>query len=157
LGDFSVVVVVPAWKTYWSIFSRTFFVLAAGILTAAEGWDWFSDGAAVANAQTLWWLLLGALLGALAAVLWAYRNSPAVTATQKALRAAVQAILASAFFTVTITSTSDLVELQDLIVPTLITIALAFFITYSNNQGGVPQPSDTALDPRVFQPMNKAA
>lgn len=153
-----VIPIVPAWKTMWSIFWRTFTVLAASIFAAAETWDWVSDGAAVANVQNVGWLLLGAAIGGLVAVGWAYVNTPAITALQKAERAAVQALLTSAFATVTITNASDLIALKDMIVPSLAAIALAFLLTYFNNQGGVPQPTDTQqLDPVLFRPFNKAA
>lgn len=135
-----------ALKTYWSIFWRTFTVLAASILVAAQGWDWTSDGANVANASNLGWLLLGAAIGGLAAALWSYVNSPAVTPVEKAIRAAVQALLGSAFFTVTITNTSDVLALKDLIVPSAFVIVSAFLITYFNNQGGTPQPTDATLN-----------
>jgi hypothetical protein len=136
---------IPAWKTYWSIFWRTFTVLAAAIFATAQGWDWFSDGAAVANVQNAGWLLLGAVLGGLVAAGWAYVNTPAVTPVEKATRSAIQALLGSAFATVAITNASDVVGLQDMIVPTLAAVVLAFLLTFFNNQGGVPQPSDLAF------------
>lgn len=148
---------VAVWKTYWSIFWRTFTVLSATIFAAAEGWDWVSDGAAITNTENLGWLLLGAVVGSLVAVGWAFVNTPAVTPFQKACRAAVQGLLASAFASVTITNASDVLALGDLIVPTIAATVLAFLITYFNNQGGVPQPTDMRIASEVFQPMNKAA
>lgn len=145
---------VAAWKVYWSIFWRTFTVLSASILIGAQGWDWVSDGATVANASNLGWLELGATIAALAAALWAYSRTPAVTPIGKATRAAVEALLGSVIFTATITNASDAIALEHLIVPALIGIALAFVITYFNNQGGVPQPTDMTLDTRVFYPFN---
>lgn len=158
MGDVVVPIpVVPAWRVMLSIFTRTFTVLAAAIFAAAETWDWASDGASVANVQNLGWLLLGALLGALVAVGWAFIQTPAVTPLEKATRAAVQALLMSGLATATITNASDLIALKDMIVPSLAAIVLGFLITLLNNQGGVPQPTDTAIDPAVFSPFNRAA
>jgi hypothetical protein len=148
---------IPAWKTYWSIFWRTFTVLAAAVFAAAQTWDWASNGAAVTNAGNVGWLLLGAAVGALAAAGWAFVNTPAVTPLQKAIRAAVEALLMSSFATVTITNASDVVALRDLVVPSLAAIALAFLLTYFNNQGGVPQPTDMTIDPSVVVPFKKPA
>lgn len=156
MGDV-VVPIVPAWKVMWSIFWRTFTVLAAAIFAAAETWDWASDGASVANVQNVGWLLLGAVLGALVAVGWAYVQTPAVTPLEKAERAAVQALLMSGLATATITNASDLVALRDMIVPSLAAIVLGFLLTLFNTQGGIPQPTDTQIDPVVFRPFNKAA
>jgi hypothetical protein len=158
MGDVVVPIpVIPAWKVLWSIFWRTFTVMAASIFAAAETWDWFSDGAAVANVQNVGWLLLGAVLGGLVAVGWAYVNTPATTPLEKAERAAVQALLGSGLATATITSASDLIALRDMLVPSLAFIVLAFLLTFFNTQGGVPQPTDSAIDPAVFRPFNKAA
>lgn len=156
MGDV-VVPIVPAWKVMWSIFWRTFTVLAAAVFAAAETWDWASDGASVANVQNVGWLLLGAAVGALVAVGWAYVQTPAVTPLEKAERAAVQALLMSGLATATITNASDVIALRDMVVPSLAAIALGFLLTFFNTQGGVPQPTDLTIDPLVYRPFNKAA
>jgi hypothetical protein len=145
---------MTTWKFYWSIFWRTFTVLAAAIFAAAQTWDWASDGAAIANAQNVGWLLLGAFIGALVAAGWAFVNTPAVTPIEKAVRAAVQALLMSGVATVTITNASDFISMKDMLVPSLSAIVLAFLLTYFNNQGGVPQPTDMMIDAQVYYPFN---
>jgi len=146
---------IAAWKTYWSIFWRTFTTLSVSILVGAQALDWSTDKVVV-NATNTGYLLLGAAIGGVVAVGWAFVSSPATTALAKAERAAVQALLGSAIGAVTITNASDVLALGDLLAPAGAAIVLAFVVTYFQNQGGTP-PAVEAIDPAVYQPFDKPA
>lgn len=123
--------------SYWSIFWRTFAQLAASALLAVQALDWVSDFQASAEAMGL--ALLGALVGGLVAAGWAFVRSPAVSALDKALRSAVQALLG----VVTLfayNSVADVVSNVKLLVASIGSIIVAGLITYFQNQGTVPQP-----------------
>lgn len=121
--------------TYWSIFWRTFAGLATATLLAAQGYDWASGYEA--NAKQLAFGLLLALIGGLLAAGYAYVQSPAVTALEKAVRSLIQYLL-GAVGAVAINSFADLVALPKLLIPALIGAVLAFLVTYFSNQGTVP-------------------
>jgi len=127
--------------TLWSIFWRTFAQLAAAALLAVQGVD-FLAGDVVNNATALGLALLMAFIGALIAVLWAFAGTPAVTAIQKAVRSAAQA-LAGGLGAIALNEASDLLSLPKVIVGVLVSVVLAFAITYFQNQGTVPQPTPT--------------
>jgi len=113
---------------YLNIFVKTFAALATSALLAAQGYDW-SGGDLRVNAENLGLALVLAAVGALIAAGWAYVQSPATTALQKAVRAAIQAILGGVGV-IAVNSFADFVQLGAIIVPTLITAVLAFGVTF---------------------------
>jgi hypothetical protein len=127
---------MESFKTYVSIFVRTFAALATTALLAAQGYDWAS-GDYRTNATQLAFALLVALAGGLIAAGWAFVRSPAVTAMDKAVRSAVQWILGSGVGVV-VNSFADFVTIGKLVVPAIIGAVLAFAVTYFANQGTVP-------------------
>jgi hypothetical protein len=126
----------------WSIFWRTFAQLALAVLLAVQVPDlvdetWIKNtGAAVGLG------LLVAFIGGLVAVLWAWGLTPATTALEKATRSAAQAA-AGVLGALVLNSAADLVALPKVLVGGLVTVVLAFAVTYFQNQGPVPTPATT--------------
>jgi hypothetical protein len=127
--------------TLWSIFWRTFAQLAAAALLAVQGVD-FLAGDVVNNATALGLALLMAFIGAVIAVLYAFARSPAVSALDKALRSAAQA-LAGGLGALILNEAADLLALPKFLLGLAVTVVLAFAITYFQNQGPVPQETTT--------------
>jgi len=128
---------------YWKIFWRTFAQLALAVLLVIQVPD-LVDSTWIRNTAEATGLGLAAsLLGAVVAVLWAYIGTPAATALGKAFRSAAQA-LAGTLGGLVLTQTSDLLTVPKVIVGGLISIVLAFAITYFQNQGPVPPPAATS-------------
>jgi uncharacterized membrane protein YeaQ/YmgE (transglycosylase-associated protein family) len=127
--------------TLWSIFWRTFASLATATLVAAQGYDWASGDYRAKVAQLGFGLLL-AVIGAAVAAGWAFVQTPAVTAIDKAVRSLVQYLL-GAVGAVVINSFADFVALPKLLVPAIIGAVIAFALTYFSNQGTVP-PATTS-------------
>lgn len=123
---------------YLSIFGRTAGALALTVLLAAQTLDWSDQDKVIASGTIVAFGLLAALIGGLLAVGWAFVATPAVTALGKALRAAVQALIAAPLAGVVISSTSDFVELEKLVIPTIAAVVLAFLVSYLSNR--VPAP-----------------
>ena len=121
--------------TYWSIFWRTFSALELAVIGAALTWDWASDFKA--NVSKLLFLSLAPFIGAVAAAIYAYVRTPAVTALEKALRALAQA-LAGGLAVVVINEPADVVALPNLLVSLGIAAVGAFLVTFFSNQGTVP-------------------
>lgn len=126
--------------TYWSIFWRTFSALELAVIGAAVTWDWASDFKT--NATKLLFLTLAPFIGAVAAAIWSYVRTPAVTAVEKALRAFAQAI-AGGLAAVVINVPADVVALPNLLVSLGIAAVGAFLVTFFSNQGTVP-PATTS-------------
>lgn len=123
--------------SYWSIFWRTFAQLSAAALLAVGGLDWTASGFE-ASATTVGLALLGALVGGLVAAGWAFVSSPATTALEKAIRSAVQALIAVlAMFAYN--SIGDVVNNGRLLVASIGGVVLAFLVTFFQNQGTVPE------------------
>lgn len=123
---------------YLNIFTRTFAALASAAMLAAQGYDWVNGDLRV-NAENLGLALILAVVGAATATGWAYVQSPATTPLQKATRAAVQAILGGVGVIV-VNTFADFVDIAAIIVPTLVTAALAFGVTYLSYKGSPPPP-----------------
>lgn len=128
--------------TLWSIFWRTFAQLATAALLAVQGLDWATSNGLKSNGIALGLALLLALIGALGAVLWSYASQPAVTAMEKALRSAAQA-LAGVLGAVVLNEAADLIALPKFLIGSVATVILAFAVTYFSNQGTVP-PATTS-------------
>lgn len=122
-------------KVYLQIFVKTAGALALAALVAAQGMDWAGDAVGT-NAAVLGWSLLGAAIGGLIAVAWAFVSSPAVTPVGRALRSAVQAIVTSPLAALAYDKLADVDSAIELAVPTLIYAVLAFFVSYLGNFAG---------------------
>jgi hypothetical protein len=118
----------------WSIFWRTFAQLALAVLLAVQVPDLIDD---------TWIKSTGTAVGlGLLAVLWAWGLTPAVTALEKATRSAAQAA-AGVLGAVVLNTAADLISLPKVLVGGVVTIVLAFAVTYFQNQGPVPTPVNT--------------
>jgi len=117
---------------YWQIGWRTFAQLAGAALLTLQGLDWTVEGFNASSSKAGLALVL-ALIGALVAVGWAFVQSPAVSAVQKAVRSGVEAILGGVG-AVVVNEWADVVSLERLIVPTLVAAVLAFGVTYFSYQ-----------------------
>lgn len=126
-------------KPVWQVFWKTFAQLALATALAAQGYDWASGGRKSSFA-VLGFGLLMAFLGALVAGVQVWLGSPAVTALEKAIRSFVQTIV-GAIAALVINSVASVVEFTHLLVPLLISAALAFAVTYFQNQGTVVTPT----------------
>lgn len=124
-------------RIYVSIFTKTAASLGLAALIAAQGYDWTTDGR-MSSAAVLGWGLLGAAIGGLLAVAWAFVSSPALTPAGRALRSAVQALVSSPLAALAFKSMSDVEAAADLVVPTAIYAVLAFAVSYFGNYGQVP-------------------
>jgi len=123
---------------YLNIFVRTFAALASAAMLTAQGYDWINGDLRV-NVENLGLALVLALIGAATATGWAYAQSPATTALQKATRAALQTILGG-IGVVVVNQFADFVDVAAIIVPTLATAALAFGVTFLSYNGQPPVP-----------------
>lgn len=123
---------------YLSIFGRTAGGLALTALIAAQGLEWTNVDTALSSAEVVGWGLLAAVIGGLIAVGWSFVGTPATTPVGKALRSAVQALLGLPIAGVVIDNVSDLVELGDLVVPTIAATVLAFLVSYLSNKTPAP-------------------
>lgn len=130
---------------YLSIFTKTAGALALTVFLAAQTLDWSDKDKVIASGTIVAFGLLGALIGGLIAVAWAYVGSPAVTPIGKALRSAVQALLALPIAGAVITQTSDFVEVEKLLIPTACAVVLAFVVSYLSNRGAVPVSTSKAV------------
>lgn len=124
---------------YRSVFVQTFIKLALPALVAAGAYD-YSPGHSVSSLTVLGWALLACLVGALIALAWSFVGSPATTLVGRALRHAVEALLALPIAAVLADARSgaDLASLGPLLVPTLIGVALAFAVSYLSNVTQTP-------------------
>ena len=127
---------------YVSIFVKTAGALALTVLLAAQTLDWSDQEKVVSSGTIVAFGLLAAVIGGLIAVGWAFVGTPAVTALGKALRSAVQALLAAPLAAVVIKSVDDFATVGDLLVPTLAAVVLAFLVSYLSNR--LPAPSSEA-------------
>jgi hypothetical protein len=123
---------------YLSIFTKTAGALALTVFVAAQTLDWSDKDKVIASGTIVAFGLLGALIGGLIAVLWAFVASPATTAVGKALRSAVQALLALPIAGVVIQETSDFVTVEKLLIPTACAVVLAFLVSYLSNRNPAP-------------------
>jgi hypothetical protein len=130
---------------YLSIFTKTAAALALTVFLAAQTLDWSDKDTVIASSTIVAFGLLGAVIGGLIAVLWAFAGTPAVTAVGKALRSAVQALLALPIAGVVLNETSDFVELEKLVIPTVAAVVLAFLVSYLSNRN--PVPTVEGVDP----------
>ena len=117
---------------YWTIGWRTFAQLAGAALLTLQGLDWTVEGFNASSSKAGLALVL-ALIGALIAVGWAFVSSPAASAVQKAIRSGVEAILGGVG-AIVVNEWADVVDLQRLVVPTLVAAVLAFGVTYFSYQ-----------------------
>lgn len=122
-------------KTYWSIFWRTFAQLAAPAVIAAQSYDWVNGDKRV-NASLLGFALLVALVGGVTAAGYAWVNSPATTVLQKATRSAAEAAL-GVLVALPTNAVADVVKWPVLLVGGVSVIIGAFVITYFQNQNVV--------------------
>ena len=123
---------------YLSIFTKTAGALALTVFLAAQTLDWSDQEKVIASATIVAFGLLAAGIGGLIAVAWAFVGTPAVTPVGKALRSAVQALLGLPIAGAVITSMSDFVTVQKLLVPTVAAVILAFLVSYLSNLNPVP-------------------
>lgn len=128
--------------SYWSIFWRTFAQLALAALLVIQLPDLVDSTWIKNTAEATAVTLLGALIGGIVAVLWAFAGSAAVTAIDKAIRSAAQA-LAGTLGGVVLTSTTDVLTLPQVLVGGITATVLAFAITFFQYQGAVPEPAPT--------------
>ena len=123
---------------YLSIFTKTAGALALTVFLAAQTLDWSDKDKVIASGTIVAFGLLGALVGGVIAVLWAFVGTPATTAVGKALRSAVQALLALPIAGVVIKETSDFVTVEKLLIPTACAVVLAFLVSYLSNRNPAP-------------------
>lgn len=121
---------------YLRIFWKTFCTLAAGAVAAVQGLDILTGNGLRDNGTALGLGLLMAVIGGVVAAGTAYVRSPATTALQKAVRAAVQAAV-GVLGTVVLNSMADLFALQRVLIAGASAVVLAFVFTYFQNQGTV--------------------
>jgi hypothetical protein len=124
-------------KTYWSIFWRTFAQLAVPVVVTAQAYDWVNGDKKV-NASLLGFGLLVAFVGGIAAAGYAWVKTPATTALQKSIRSAVQAAL-GVLVALPVNAVGDVVQWPGLLLGGLSVVVGAFAITFFQNQ--VPSPS----------------
>lgn len=126
-------------KPVWQVFWKTFAQLALAVALAAQGYNWASDGR-TSSFAILGFGLLMAFLGAIVASAQVWLGTPATTAFQKAIRSFVQTVV-GAIGALVINSAASVVAFSHLLIPLLISAALAFAVTYFQNQGQVmPTP-----------------
>lgn len=121
--------------TLFTIGWRTFIALLAPYFLALTTVDWLTDWRAPLVALGLG--VLTAAMGALVAVLWAWRRGTAISALDKAIRAAIEKV-AAGLGTVAFNSVADLMtfpNLMRLLIPSAIG---AFVVTYLGYLGAVP-------------------
>lgn len=123
---------------YVSIFTKTAGALALTVFLAAQTLDWSDKEKVIASGTIVAFGLLGALVGGLIAVAWSFVGTPATTALGKALRSAVQALLALPIAGIVIKETSDFVTVQKLLIPTACAVVLAFLVSYLSNRNPAP-------------------
>lgn len=125
---------------YKSIFLKTTAGIALSALLVAQGYDWANESWK-ASASLLGWALLGAVVAGVLAVAWAFVSSPAITPIGRALREAVQALLGLpiAQAILSLTTSHDVFDLGQLVVPTVIAVVFSFVIAYLRNLGVVPE------------------
>ena len=123
---------------YLSIFTKTAGALALTTLLSAQTLDWSDKDKVIASGTIVAFGLLGALIGGLIAVAWAFVATPAVTAVGKGLRSAVQALLALPIAGVVIDEASDFVTVEKLLIPTACAVVLAFLVSYLSNRTPAP-------------------
>lgn len=127
---------------YLSVFTKTFAGLAATALIAAQTLQWDEPQAIRSSAMVLGFSLLMALIGATIALLWAVLGQPATTVWGRAIRAGIQALLASPLAAIVLHNTSDFVEVEQMLLPTLSAVALAILIALAANYAPVPITDD---------------
>lgn len=132
---------------YLSIFTKTFAALAVSALGFAATLKWDTPADVRTSAGVLGFVLLMALIGGLLAVLWAYVGQPAVTPLGRALRSAVQALLAApaAVAIANAQNWGDLANLSTLWLPTLAAVVIAFLASLAANYAPVPVSENKAL------------
>jgi hypothetical protein len=123
---------------YLSIFTKTAGALALTVFLAASALEWTDKNTVIASGTVVAFGLLAALIGGLIAVAWAFVGTPAVTPVGKALRSAVQALLAAPIAGVVIDSTNDFVDVEKLIIPTVFAVVIAFIVSFLANSTPVP-------------------
>jgi len=128
-----------------SIFWRTFAQLALAVLLAVQGVEWVNGDAMRVNVESLGLGLLGAFIGGLVAVLWAWAGTPATSALDKGLRSAAQTA-AGALGALVLNTTADLFALPQVLLAAAISVVFAFAITYLQYQGPVTDPVPTPPD-----------
>ena len=125
---------------YLSIFTKTFAALAATALLAAQALKWDTPADVRTSAMVLAFSLIMAAIGGVLAVLWAFVGQPAVTPLGRAIRSAVQALLAAPA-TVLVANAAgwtDFAQLSNMLVPTVVAVVLAFLISLASNYAPVP-------------------
>lgn len=123
---------------FLSIFAKTAGALALTVFLAAATLEWTDKNTVIASGTIVAFGLLAAVIGGLIAMLWAFVGTPAVTPVGKALRSAVQALLATPLAGMVIDSTNDFVDVEKLIVPTVAAVIIAFIVSYLANANPVP-------------------
>ena len=126
-------------KLLWTIFWRTFAQLALAVVLAVQGLDWVTNEGRKSSSTVLLLGLLAAFIGAVAAVLWAWAATPAVSAIAKAFRSAAQAA-AGGLAAIVLNEASDFYSLGKVLGAVLVSVIFAFAITYFQNQGAPPTP-----------------
>lgn len=125
---------------YLNIFWRTFAALETAVMAAALGWDWATDFKV--NVSKLAFLSFAPFIGALGAAGYAYVKTPALTALGKAIRAAVEKLVAGVVL-LAVNSFADVLAIPNLLVPVGIAAVLSFVLTYLSYQGEPPVPDTT--------------
>ena len=117
----------------WNIFWRTFAQLALAALLAVAGLNWTNIADVKVNATTLGVGLLGAVIGGVVAVLWAFGAQAAASPLEKAIRSAAQAA-AGGLGAIALNSAADVVSLPTVLIGVAVSVVFAFLITYFQNQ-----------------------
>lgn len=125
--------------SYWSVFTKTFAALAATALLAAQTLKWDTPEDVRTSGTVLGFSLLMALIGGVIAVLWSIVGTPAVTPLGRAIRSAIQALLAAPIAGVVLDSTSDFADVSKMVIPTVAGVVIAFVLSLSMNVGQVPE------------------
>lgn len=124
---------------YLSIFTKTFAALAATALLAAQALKWDTPADVRTSSMVLAFSLIMAVIGGVLAVLWAFVGQPAVTPLGRAIRSAVQALLAAPA-TVLVANAAgwtDFAQLSNMVIPTVAAVVLAFLISLASNYAPV--------------------
>lgn len=124
------------------IFVRTLAAGALGVLTAAVTLPWSTADDVKASGTVVAWGLVAALIAALIAVGWALVAKPATTPLGRAIRQAVQTLLGLPIASVVVTSLDDVATAGELVVPTVVAVAIAFLTSLLSGLNPPPPVTD---------------
>ncbi len=125
---------------FLSVFAKTFAALAVAALGVAQTLKWDTPEDVRTSSFVLGFSLLMAVIGAVIAALWAVVSEPAVTPLGRAVRSAIEALLASPLAVVAANALGweDFANVGSLVVPTVIGMVLAFALSFAANYAPAP-------------------